>query len=52
MTFEENPLLLIVFIVLTVEGWSLARRLSALPSSAAVRRRQESVGDKPGEGLA
>ena len=25
MTFEQNPLILIVVIVLTVEGWNLAK---------------------------
>ena len=25
MTFEQNPILLIVFIVVTVEGWNLAK---------------------------
>jgi hypothetical protein len=28
MTFEENPILLIVFIVVTVEGWNLAKLLT------------------------
>jgi hypothetical protein len=25
VTFEENPLIFIVFVVLTVEGWNLAK---------------------------
>jgi hypothetical protein len=39
VTFEEHPLLLIVVIVLTVEGWNLAK---AALRTAIRRRRQAS----------
>ena len=40
MTFEENPLILIVFVVLTVEGWNLTK---AAVRSVLRRRRETPV---------
>jgi hypothetical protein len=37
MTFEENPILLVVFVIATVEGWNLAKRV--LRSMLERRRR-------------
>jgi hypothetical protein len=39
MTFEENPILLIVFIVVTVEGWSLAK----LVARTMIERRRKAA---------
>jgi ABC-type lipoprotein release transport system permease subunit len=40
MTFEQNPLVLVVFIVLTVEGWNLAKLLTR---SLIERRRRAAI---------
>jgi hypothetical protein len=40
MTFEQNPLVLIVFIVLTVEGWNLAKLVTR---SLLERRRRTAI---------
>ena len=41
MTFEENPLVLVLFIVATVEGWSLAKRVAR-----SVLERRRGVADE------
>jgi hypothetical protein len=40
VTFEENPILLIVFIVLTVEGWNLAKVVARAAWQRRSRRRR------------
>lgn len=37
MTFEQNPILLVVFVVATIEGWTLAK---AAVRSLLERRRK------------
>jgi hypothetical protein len=44
MTFEENPLVLIAFIVATVEGWTLAK---AVVRAVWERRRKTSPEGRP-----
>ena len=44
MTFEQNPILLVVFAVATIEGWTLAKAavrslLERRRKTAAARRR-------------